>query len=136
MKKTTNEWMVQNRFGNIIVNEIFNHCDTQIKTEIKQFDMHSRRCTKQLVCCVNIYIVLTVLQKIGVSIKLFLLFFWLQKCKGNYQNKIRILTVTRRVYDDILIKHVFNSNTTGVWWHSDQPCVMANTTRDNVVLVH
>lgn len=27
--------MVHNRFENIIVNEIFNHCDTQIKTEIK-----------------------------------------------------------------------------------------------------
>jgi hypothetical protein len=27
--------MVQNRFGNIIVNEIFIQCDTQIKTEIK-----------------------------------------------------------------------------------------------------
>lgn len=27
--------MVENRFGNIIVNETINHCDTQIKTEIK-----------------------------------------------------------------------------------------------------
>jgi hypothetical protein len=31
--------------------------------------------------------------------------FWSNMC----------LTVTRRVHDDILIKHVFNSNTTGVW---------------------
>lgn len=34
-EKSRKEWMVHNRFENIIVNEIFNHCDTQIKTEIK-----------------------------------------------------------------------------------------------------